>query len=137
MVLPVIPIPAKAVIERSALVIVSFRVSENTPAVAPLSPKIPPPLPGADKRIEPPEIVNFWLGELVPRPILLPKYAFPVVVAPPLIVSPPFWLPLPIVDDAVAYKPFVKPMSVEVAFDADVPKVDGVNGNEKMVPVVR
>src|ERR1700674_4498714 len=29
-------------------------------------------------------------GELVPMPMLVAKYAFPVVVAPPVIVRPPF-----------------------------------------------
>jgi hypothetical protein len=45
-------------------------------------------------------------GDVVPMPTELAKYAFPVVVAPPLTVSPPFWLPLPIVDDAVERNPF-------------------------------
>jgi hypothetical protein len=45
-------------------------------------------------------IESFAYGEVVPMPMLLAKYAVPVVVAPPLIVSPPFWLPLPMVDDA-------------------------------------
>ena len=49
------------------------------------------PLPFTDK------VVN---GDVVPIPIVPAKYALPVVVAPPEMVSPPFWLPLPMVEDA-------------------------------------
>ena len=38
-------------------------------------------------------------------PILDAKYAFPVVVAPPRIVSPPVAVPLPIVELAYAVNP--------------------------------
>ena len=43
----------------------------------------------------------------LPMPSLPATYEFPVVVAPPLIVSPPACPPLPIVDEANAVKPFV------------------------------
>src|SRR3989344_2813508 len=46
-------------------------------------------------------------GAAVPMPTLPAKYAFPVVVAPPRIVSPPVCAPLPMVEDAVA-KMFVR-----------------------------
>ena len=54
--------------------------------------------------------------------------AKPVVVELPEMVRPPAPVPLPIVEDASEYNPALKPMSVEVALDAEVPKVDAVNG---------
>jgi hypothetical protein len=48
--------------------------------------------------VVPTTVFHFWR---------LPKYAIPVVVAPPEIVSPPVAVPLPTVLDAYASKPFV------------------------------
>ncbi len=63
---------------------------------------------------EVPEIDRLAHGDVVPIPTLPPKYAFPVVVAPPDMVSPPFWLPLPMVDEAYAVSPPLNCVSVEV-----------------------
>ncbi len=51
------------------------------------------------------------------------------MVAPPLMVTPPVCVPLPKVDEARAYMPCEKPMSVEVALALVEPNVVGVNGN--------
>jgi hypothetical protein len=47
------------------------------------------------------------LGVLVPIPTFEAKYALRVVVAPPEIVRPPAWVPLPIVDEAVTRMPLL------------------------------
>jgi hypothetical protein len=67
-------------------------------------------------------------GEVVPMPTLLAKYAFPVVVAPPAMVNPPVLVPLPIVEEAKAYIPWVNPIKVLVALAVAPPKVVGVKG---------
>lgn len=56
-----------------------------------------------------------------------PKYATPVVVAPPEMVRPPICVPSPMVDEATDAIPVLNLIRVEVAFTAEVPKVDGVN----------
>lgn len=61
-------------------------------------------------------------GVEVPMPIEPAKYAFPVVVAPPAIVRPPPWEPPPMVEEARAYMPLVKPMRVEVELAGVEPK---------------
>jgi hypothetical protein len=60
--------------------------------------------------------------DVVPNPTLPPKYARPVVVAPPLIVRPSE--PLPIVEDAYARSP---PFKNEIP-DTEI-AVDDANGN--------
>jgi hypothetical protein len=66
----------------------------------------------------------------LPSIAVLPAiYAFPVVVAPPEIVRPLVCVPPPMVEEASEARPEVNLMSVEVAFAAVVPKVEGVNGN--------
>lgn len=68
-------------------------------------------------------------------PTFDPKYALPVVVAPPEIVRPPACVPLPIVEEAVAPIPCVKMVSVDVEFAAEVHAVVGVKGNDPPAPV--
>jgi hypothetical protein len=56
-------------------------------------------------------------GVVVPTPIFPAKYAFPVVVAPPLIVSPVACPPAPIVVEAYEVRPPLNERRVDVAFD--------------------
>ncbi len=56
-------------------------------------------------------------GDVVPMPTLLAKYAVPVVVALPEIVSPPDAVPFPIVVDANAVRP---PAKLEAVVDVAV-----------------
>jgi hypothetical protein len=80
-----------------------------------------------------PDICNASVGITVPIPTFPAKYALPVVVAPPLTVSPPACVPSPMVEDASAYRPWVKPMRVEVELATVEPKVVAVNGKAKLV----
>ena len=75
-----------------------------------------------------------YAGVAVPMPTLPAKYALPVVVAPPDMVSPPVCVPLPMVDDASAYKPLVKPMRVEVALAAEPKAEVGLKSVSTFVP---
>ena len=59
------------------------------------------------KRVVATEVEAAWIpkvakGVVEPTPTDPAKYAFPVVVAPPEMVSPPVWEPLPIVEEAAA-----------------------------------
>ena len=62
-----------------------------------------------------PLIARADIGVDVPMPTLDAKYALSVVVAPPLMVKPPFWFPLPMVDEAYAVNPPLNWVRVEVA----------------------
>src|SRR3989344_5580646 len=57
-------------------------------------------LPNARCVMLPPWTERSDMGEVVPMPTLLAKYALPVVVAPPLIVSPVVAVPPPMVEEA-------------------------------------
>jgi hypothetical protein len=86
------------------------------------------PLPSSDVKYDEP-----IPRTVVLRPVVVAEpwiKRFPVVVAPPKMVRPEIAVPPPMVLDAVAYIPLLNPMRVEVALDAVVPKVDGVNGKE-------
>ncbi len=62
---------------------------------------------GASWKVDVPTTLNFHDGDVVPMPTLLAKYASPVVVLFPEIVSPPVAVPSPIVDDAETTIPTV------------------------------
>ena len=78
-------------------------------------------------RYELPLTSSLLVGVVVPIPTFPPKYAIPVVVAPPETVRPPACVPLPIVEDAVAMRPWVMMRRVEV----ELPSVPGVHGKAK------
>ena len=62
-----------------------------------------------------------------------PKYALPVVVAPPNIVSPVVCVPAPIVDDANAVRPPLNCVRVDVAFPVSA---NGYATVDEITPVV-
>ena len=67
---------------------------------------------------------NVANGLVVPAAMVLPKYALPVVVAPPLTVRPPVREPLPIVDEAATTMPsVVVGASAPLDISHDLPKV--------------
>lgn len=96
---PFAPMPANTLlVPESENAADPFCVSKRPLLLSTLNPPVEVVVPTTDRA---------RYGDVVPIPTLDPKYAIPVVVAPPLIVRPPVRVPLPIVELANAVKPFV------------------------------